>query len=736
MGKIATIGQCTLLIAVTCCLMAGVGTAAEPLHYDVVVAGATPGGLTAAVAAARAGLSVAVFEPSNHIGGVVSGGLTATDCADRRTVGGLTAEFFQRVYDYYVATYGADSPNAQMSLKGYHFEPRVAEQVFGEMLAEAGDVTLRLQHPLYGVQRARDRLERATFHDEQTGEDLEVTADIYIDALYEGDLLALAGVGYRVGAEGRHEYGEPHAWGEPSLQVQAYNYRLCLTDDPENQVMVEPPAGYDPATYRDLLAYLKQAEPARFDGDCFSLVPMPNRKVDANAGAGWQSSDYVGQNWEYPGEVLQRRRDIARAHRDYITGLLYFVQNDPEVPESVRAEARRWGLPRDEFTDNGHFPHALYVREARRMLGMHLFTELDATERNAKPRSVAAGDYAIDSHGVYVTTLPDGTTRPHGGSLYLPVRPYDIPYGVVAPRNVTNLLVAVCVSASHIGYGTLRMEPVYMKLGQVCGEAAALARQTGKAVQEVDVEVLRQRLAANGQVLQANRRPVAAFRVAATLPLLSGTPVLFNDASTDPDGRIVNWYWDFDGDGEVDAREANPGFTFTHTMSYPISLRVRDDHGDLSDIVVQQVPVTGGPPGVPPVVVDDDDAELTGAWNQSGSNPGYVGAGYRHDGNANKGSRQARYALRVSQAGRYDLALSYTHHSNRASNVPVTVRSAEGEAAFTLDQRQAPEARVFHVLGTFSFTPDAEGSVEISNAGTDGYVVIDAVRLTWAEAQE
>lgn len=719
-----------------CALLAGLGAAwaAEPLHYDVVVAGATPGGITAAVAAGRAGLHVGVFEPSAHIGGVVSGGLTATDCADRRTVGGLTAEFFRRVYEHYVATYGADSPNVRLCSQGYHFEPHVAEQIFGEMLAEAGEVTVRLQHPLLWARRARDRIQSVAFRDDAGGGQMvEVTGAVYIDALYEGDLLAQAGVAYRVGAEGRHEYGEPHAWREPSLQVQAYNYRLCLTNDPANRVMVERPAGYDRDTYRDLLAYLRQAQPARFDRDCFSMVPMPNGKVDANAGAGWQSSDYVGQNWEYPGETLVRRREIARAHRDYITGLLYFVQHDPEVPETVRSEALRWGLARDEFTDNGNWPHALYVREARRMRGLYVFTEMDATERNAKVRSIAAGDYAIDSHGVYLATYPDGTRHAHGGSVYLTVQPYDIPYGVVVPRYVENLLVPVCVSATHIGYGTLRMEPVYMKLGQVCGEAAAMACEAACPVQYVDVAALRARLAASGQVLQTNRRPVAAFRVEAPLPLVAGTPVRFRDASTDADGEVVSWYWDFDGDGEVDAREADPEFTFDRTMAYPVSLRVRDNYGDLSDTVQEDTPVTGGTPGLPPVLVDDGAAELAGTWNQSDSSPGYVGAGYRHDSDANKGNKTARYVLHVPEEGEYEVAVSYTHHPNRASNVPVVVHSADGDATFAVDQRQAPERGPFHVLGTFRFTPEADAYVAISNAGTDGYVIIDAVRLMKAD---
>jgi hypothetical protein len=410
--------------------------------------------------------------------------------------------------------------------------------------------------------------------------------------------------------------------------------------------------------------------------------------------------------------------------------LLYFLQNDPGVPDAVQEEAREWGLAGDEFADNNHWPHQLYVRESRRMVGTHVFTEHDAATDPFKDDSIGLGSYAMDSHAVRLLPQPEGTLR-RVGELWVAVDPYEIPYGVLVPREVRDLLVAVCVSATHVGYCTLRMEPVYMIMGHACGEAAAMALEAGKAVQDIDVAELQQRLVAAGQIIRANRRPVADFRVRTPLPANAGTSVQFEDASTDEDGQVVEWHWDIDGDGVIDSRDPNPSFTFTLSQAYQVKLMVRDDYGRLSAPVRHTVEVTGGPPGTPDIVIDNDEAEVMGNWWPSSSSPGFVGVDYLHDGDRNKGELAVRYVATTERPGLYEVAVSYTAHPNRASNVPVRIRHADGEAVVQVNQQEAPQAAPFHAIGRFPLAPDAPAAIEIGNAGTAGFVIADGVRLRY-----
>jgi PKD repeat protein len=734
-------------IRLAACLLASLPTLAAPdqptLHYDVAVGGATPAGIAAAIAAARAGNSVGLFDPTAHIGGVVSGGLTATDYGDRRTIGGLAREFFDRVREHYKTAYGPNSPQARRCSDGFFFEPHLAEEILAEMLHSAGRVDVFLRHQLLAARVADGRITQIEMRNDAAGGQVLVTADVFIDALYEGDLMALAGVPYRVGREGAHEYGEPHAGarpgepeppGSPDLRVQAYNYRLCLTDDPNNRLPLARPPGYSRSDYRTVEAFLQATPTATFTGHCVSIVHMPNGKVDANCGVAWQSTDYVGANHEYAGQTTSARRKTAGDHHSYIRGLLYFLQTDPAVPQHIRDEAGQWGLARDEFADHGHWPHQLYVREARRMIGRHVFAEHDATASRFKDDSIGLGSYTIDSHAVRRMPQADGTYR-GAGWLSVQVEPYEIPYRVLTPRDLRNLLVPVCCSATHVGYCTLRMEPVYTIMGQACGEAAALARETGAAVQEIDIARLQERLVTAGQIIRANRRPIADFRIVAEQPLPAGTPVEFEDASTDEDGRVTEWRWDFNGDGELDSTEAKGTFTFARTQEYEVTLFVRDDYGDFSHPCRQIVKVVGGPFGVPDIVIDNPEATLTGAWWPSASSTGFVGLGYLHDRNAEKGQLSARYVARVKTPGLYDVAISFTSHPNRASNVPVRTRHAGGETVEHVDQRTSPEGSSFRTLGRYRLTPAVQAVIEIGNTGTDGYVIADAVRLRYAEPQ-
>ena len=716
----------------------------SPVRYDVVVLGATPGGVAAAVAAARAGHSVGVFEPSAHVGGVVSGGLTATDYGDKRTIGGFSREFFDRVLQYYTEKYGEGSEPAKACSGGFWFEPHVAEEVFRAWLESTGKVELFTEHTLLTVETAAGRVVRVELRDEPAGEQRWVAGSVFVDALYEGDLLALAKVPYRVGREGRHEFGEPHAGarpGEPEpegaadLRVQAYNYRLCLTNDPDNRLLAPQPESYRRDDYVTVEAFLKASPKATFANQVVSMVRMPNRKTDTNNGVAWQSTDHPGANHTYWGETFTRRQTIADDHRRYVLGLLHFLQNDAGVPDRVREEAREWGLAADEFADTGNCPHQLYVRESRRMVGAHVFTEHDAATDSFKDESIGLGSYAMDSHGVRLLPQPDGTHR-KGGELWVQVDPYEIPYGVLVSREIDNLLVAVCVSATHVGYGTLRMEPVYMIMGHACGEAAAMAIEAGRSVRDVDVAELQNRLIAAGQIIRANRRPVADFRVVTPLPAQADTPVEFQDASADEDGEIAEWHWDLDGDGVIDSHEPNPSFSFPLSQAYQVKLMVRDDYGKLSAPLRHAVEVTGGPPGTPDIVVDNDEAQTTGIWWPSSSSPGFVGVDYLHDGDRSKGELTVRYVAKVEKPGLYDVGVSYTAHANRAGNVPIRIRHAEGEVVVEVNQQQPPETAPFHTVGQYPFAPDAPAEIEIGNAGTAGFVIADGVRLRYQQVGE
>jgi PKD repeat protein len=363
-------------------------------------------------------------------------------------------------------------------------------------------------------------------------------------------------------------------------------------------------------------------------------------------------------------------------------------------------------------------------------VGQRILTEQDVTTDNRKDDSIGLGSYAIDSHFVRTLPQPDGTWR-GAGWLFVPIRPYEIPYGVVVPQTLQNLLVPVCCSATHIGYCTLRMEPVYMILGHACGEAAAMAREKGVAVQDVDTAELQRRLTAAGQLIRTNRRPVADFRVMADQPLQAGTVIRFEDASTDEDGKIVERRWDLDGDGVTDSTEQTPTFTYAFSREYEVTLRVKDDYGDSGAPAKRVVKVVGGSPGVPDLLIDDDGAELAGEWFVSTSGTPSVGDAYRHDGDRRNGQSTARYVFEVRTPGTYEVAVSYTQNANRATNVPVRVRYAGGEGTATLNERTAPQTPPLQIVGKYAFAPGTPAVVEIGNAGTDGYVVVDAVRLRY-----
>ncbi|HEX8986149.1 MAG TPA: FAD-dependent oxidoreductase [Bryobacteraceae bacterium] len=521
--------------------------AAAPLaarNYDLVVYGATAGGVITAVSAAREGLKVALLEPGQHIGGMMTGGLSATDIGKSEVIGGYSLEFFARVAgEYQTKTEG--------EAVGWYFEPRVGEKIFHDMLREAGVQTL------YG-----SRLREKTGVRKQGARVIEITTEngetyrgrIFADATYEGDLMAQAGVSYTWGREGVAQYGESLAGvaahtpfhqfmvrvsafdengrllpeiqdgpkgetGAADRKVQTYNFRMCLTDEAANQVPYPKPPDYNPGRY-ELLARLIEASlkangrTPRF-GEVASVIRTVKHKADINNNGAF-STDYIGKNWDYPEANYARRAAIWQDHVNYTKGFFYYLANDPRVPEELRKEANAWGLAKDEFTDTDHWPNQLYVREARRMLGEFVATQKDLQSERTKPDPIGMGSYNSDSHNVQRVATPDGAVE-NEGDVEVPVEPYQIPYRSIVPKRAEaeNLLVPVCFSASHVAYSSMRMEPQYMIIGQAAGVAAKMAIRAKKPVQEIDTAALTARLRAQGVVLEYDAQSRAR-----TLPIV------------------------------------------------------------------------------------------------------------------------------------------------------------------------------------------------------------------------
>lgn len=529
-------------------------------HYDLVVVGATPGGIACALRGARAGLRVLLTNYHGHVGGLWSSGLGATDTQYAGQRAPLYGEFCDRLLAYYRDRYGRDSdqyravitkshscysatgPTSEADTHGdggapadlpdhyygkFNFEPHAAEHVLNAMLAGEPGVTVRLNCVPLAVER-KDRLIRAvTFGPIDGQPDLRISAPAFADCTYEGDLFALAGVPDRVGRESRDEFGEPHAGriftalhfaspdevgypreavegrlnlepyeaisqqifagstGEGDHKIQAYTFRLCLSSDPKNRVMPEKPPDYDRRIY---LAMRNR----------WSLgSAIPNGKLK------WNTSNLPGGNWDYPEADWPRRREILQRHRNHALGFLWFLQNDDAVPESLQTKACRYGLARDEFTDNDHVPWEMYVREARRMIGRATFREQDATIAPGLGRapihrdSIAITDWGMDSHSVSPEMVP-GSRREGKFLLTELTRPGQVPWRCLLPEDLDNLLVPVCLSSTHVGWGAIRLEPTWMHLGESAACAVALAHRAGVAVAQVRVSQLQRNLVEHG----------------------------------------------------------------------------------------------------------------------------------------------------------------------------------------------------------------------------------------------
>lgn len=538
-----------------CFIMLGMFSACESSkskkhEADIIIYGGTSAAITAAVQAKKAGKSVIVVSPDTHLGGLSSGGLGFTDTGDKSVIGGLARDFYHRVYMHYqdstawkwqrASEYGnkgqgtpAMDGNARTM---WIFEPHAAEQVFEDYVKEYA-IDVRRDEWLdreKGIVKSNGKISSFTTLSGQT-----YTGKIFIDATYEGDLMAAANVSYHVGREANSVYGEkwngiqvgvlhhghwfksdispyktsgdsssgllygvsadlPGVHGEGDHRLQAYCFRMCLSNHPENRVPFPKPDGYDADHYELLARVFDSVWRETFQ----KFDPIPNRKTDTN-NHGPFSTDFIGMNYDYPEASYERRKEIIQAHEDYQKGLMYFLSNDSRVPEDVRQQMSQWGLAKDEFTDNGHWPHQLYIREARRMIGEYVMTEHDTFSERKISDPVGMGSYALDSHNAQRYVKPDRYVQNEGDIGVTPKQAYQISYGSLVPKKeeCTNLMVPVCLSSSHIAFGSIRMEPVFMILGESAATAAVLAIDQNIAVQDVNYSELEKQLLAQHQIL-------------------------------------------------------------------------------------------------------------------------------------------------------------------------------------------------------------------------------------------
>jgi hypothetical protein len=668
---------------------------------DVIIYGGSSGGITAAIQTARMGKKAILIEPTQFLGGLTTGGLGATDIGNKKAIGGMSREFYANVFKFYSdaakwkqetrEAYYARKPHGNTGSEDtmWTFEPHAASEIYDAMLKPVeGSVTVVKGERLdlkKGVVKDGAKITKIIM---ESGR--EFIGPMFIDATYEGDLMAKAGVKYHVGREANSVYGEQlngvqvahsrsHQFnknvdpyvkpGDPSSgllpgiekdpgeefsgdrKVQAYNFRMCTTDDAANRRDWEKPENYDERMFELALRNVEAGD------DRISWAPawMPNRKTDTNNNHAI-STDFIGANWDYPEADYETRAKIWKAHEDWQKGLMWTYAHHPRVPKHIQEAFQKLGLAKDEFTDNNNFPRQLYVREARRMIGDYVMTEKNCKRLEIVQDSIGMGAYNMDSHNIQRYVTKEGFVR-NEGDVQVRSRPYPISYRSIRPKaeECTNLLVPICLSASHISYGSIRMEPVFMVTGQSAATAAVHAIEQGTSVQGIDYEKLKARLLQDGQMLDFESPPI------------------------------------------------------------PEVTTIKKD-------------------SLKGIVVDDAEADLTGFDSEGSSTPGYVEHGYRHDSNENKGKARARFTPALPKAGSYEVFISYSALSNRADNVPVTIHHAGGDAKIVVNQKKLPSGKNgFHRLGTFKFEEGKSGWVEITNEGTKGHVVVDAVQ--WLPAK-
>ena len=663
---------------------------ARAVEADVIVYGATPGGFCAAIAAAREGAKVVLIEPSAHVGGVNTGGLSFSDSNQtvRSTLLGLFEEWHTRIAADYAAR-GVKLPYdvAVKDNSVWTYEPHVAARVTNAMLKEAG-VTVLTKQSLEGVEKDGARIvglrTTAGVH----------TAKVFIDATYEGDLMARAGVVWHIGRESRDEYGESFAGrqypkekmaingfdsnglplpfitsvrpgddqaGEETVMV--YSFRLCLTKKPANRVPFPAPKAYDPARFELVRRYFQKYPNAPVPWD---LYPLPGDKFDANNGIGKMfSMGLVGEANGWCASDPKGRAALWEKHKQYTLEFYQFLTTDAAVPSKIRATMAELGLCRDEFPDTGHWSPQLYVREGRRMDGRYTLTQKDVIDDPKKDDAIAVSSFPIDSHDCRRIALPDGVINE--GTIY-PVRipgrrhgyAYHVPYRAITPSasECTNLLVPVALSATHVAYSSIRVEPTWMAIGQSAGIAAALAAKAGVSVQALEYAQLRARLLAQHQVLD--------------LPVLP------------PVGKVAR-------------------------SSGPVSIDSKS---------------------LPGLILDDAQAELSGDWERSTNFKPHVGTGYLHDEQRSDGKSRAVFRFKGPAEGDFALRMAYSAHATRTTRLPVTIVGGGTEYRFTVDQTMAlPAGQAFREVARLRLRTGVEYTLTVTNEDTKGFVILDAFQL-------
>lgn len=703
---------------------------AQPFQADVVIYGGTPSGIMAAVAAARAGKRVVLVEPSAHIGGIVAGGLTKTDIGRRETIGGLPAEFFARVRAHYEREFGKNSEQARASKGGIFFEPHVAEQVFQEMLSEA-TVTVLKNRLLISASLGPNHLQSITVQSPEKASQ-QIAGRVFIDTSYEGDLMAAAHVPYRVGREGAAEYNESLAGmnrgpkeliGKGDERLQAYSIRSTITNRADLRVPFPKPQHYTPEVFVDFLEHIRKKKIHTFD-QLFPDVPEwgpVNGKSDPN------KADDVDGNLNYVEADAATRHAVYEHTRDLWLTFWYMLQNDPSLSDEFKQTAKEWGLPKDEFTDTGNVSAQLYVREARRMLGRYVMTQRDVQHDRTKTDGIAIGSYVIDSHPVQTILTEHGMIQ-EGGNIAGWTDPYSIPYRSITPYSPDNLLVPVDLSATHIAYCTIRMEPVFMTLGQAAGLAASMAIEKHSSVQEISTDELRKRLREQNVPLDPMFRPRVAIEMdGAATP---GAPVQFQVKTLEIRSPLTKYFWNFDGSGSVQSIEASPRWSFSTDKPSTISLTVVDSDGNAS--LIAKRTIAGTAENTPDVTLNYDQAQEHGLWDKttvSGLDERDLVAW--HDLDKDKGTKSVRFETRLSRPGTYRLAIAYPKGVRRASNVPIIVKTSEGTRTLHLNEKIKDTPFAFVPLADFHMTPGESPSVTVGTADTDGDVAIEAIRWLW-----
>lgn len=512
-----------LVACITTFVSSGFQSSTEtPAKVDICIYGGTAAGVIAAYTAKKMGKSVMLIEPGKHLGGMTSGGLGQTDIGNKYAISGLSLDFYRRIGKHYG------------KFEQWIFEPHVAKKYLQQYLDEAG-IEVSYNYRIVSATKKGSNIRSISLENSvkpDAATNLTIEASMFIDCSYEGDLMARAGVSYAVGREANADYnetingvqlmdghqfpngidpyktpGKPESgllWGISNEKLlpngtgdkkaQAYNYRICLTSDPANQVPITKPDGYD-ATRYELLVRLMNKQPERKTlNDYFIWSRMPNSKTDINNRNGF-STDMIGMNYDYPDGDYATRARVIKDHEVYTKGLLYFVGHDPRVPQELRNEMLKWGYPKDEYTDSGNWSPQLYIREARRMVGNYVMTQANCEGKQVVKDGVGMAAYTMDSHNIQRIVV-NGMVKNEGNVEVGGFGPYPISYNAIVPKEKEcgNLLVPVCLSATHIAYGSIRMEPVFMVLAQSAATAAAMAIDAKVNVQKLDVNKLRNRL--------------------------------------------------------------------------------------------------------------------------------------------------------------------------------------------------------------------------------------------------